>query len=253
MQFENAKFNILILSGGKSSRFGGDKAFAQIDDKSFLQAIVDTASEVGKIIISVNSLEKKRKCMDHLKQIEIEYIIDEHERSGPLPAVINSLRHIKSRYVFICPVDMPFLSKTDFNSLYNEMISTGSQLAIYMHNGWLTSLFLLIDTSELDEILKFLQYSSVGGRVDQLIRLIRYIVVLKSEGDQMKNINSPEEIDSKDFQRRDNYEMIKISTDPLSDFHFNTCEFYDQELIIWKDIPHIIRHIKKDKTRLFCD
>lgn len=253
MQFENVKFSTLILSGGKSSRFGDDKAFAQIENISFLKKIVSTTTEMGELFISVNSLDKKRECIDHLKRSDIKYIIDENEGSGPLPAVINSLQHIKSRFVFVCPVDMPFLSKTDFTSLYSEMIENRSHLATYMYNGWLTSLFLLIDTNELGEILKFLQYSSIGGRVDQLIRLIKDIVVLQSEGDQMKNINSPEEIDSENFHRSDNYELIKISTDPLSDFHFNTCEFYDQELIIWRDIPHILRHIRKDKNRLNCD
>ncbi len=213
---------------------------------------MDISWELGNIFISVNNLEQKRRCEDHLNQPDIEFMIDENEGSGPLPAIINSIRQIKSRYVFVCPVDMPFLSKTDFISLHREMIENRSHIATYMHGGWLTSLFLLIDTSELGEILKFLQKSSAGGRVDQLIRMISDISILNSEGDQMRNINSPEEISSEDFHRKDNYDLIKISTESLSDYHFNTCEFYDQELVIWKDVPHILRHIKKDKNRLTC-
>ena len=82
----------IILAGGRSERFGSQKAFAQINGQPFYQHLVETLTATNmfnQIIISTN-----KDLAPHFDYPHV--VIDEvaHENKGPLAGIYLSLIHI---------------------------------------------------------------------------------------------------------------------------------------------------------------
>lgn len=94
----------LILVGGKSTRMkGNNKAFLTLNDKKFIDIIIDNLKILKKIYISVDNKEK-------YKELDYELIVDEYKEIGPIGGLYSSLKYIKEDYVFVTACDMPKLS-----------------------------------------------------------------------------------------------------------------------------------------------
>ncbi len=93
-----------VLAGGKSSRMGRDKVFLKIGEKTFIEHICEELSCFGELLIS---------CRDPEKFSALGYatVTDERDGFGPLEGIRQLIRHAACDNIFICAVDMPFISK----------------------------------------------------------------------------------------------------------------------------------------------
>ncbi|MBQ4463123.1 MAG: molybdenum cofactor guanylyltransferase [Eubacterium sp.] len=93
-----------VLAGGKSSRMGRDKVFLKIGEKTFIEHICEELSCFGELLIS---------CRDPEKFSALGYatVTDERDGFGPLEGIRQLIRHAACDDIFICAVDMPFISK----------------------------------------------------------------------------------------------------------------------------------------------
>jgi len=95
----------IILAGGKSSRFGRDKAFVKIEGIPIIKRQIKILAMIfKKIIIVTNSPRKYR-----LKGVKI--IQDIIPDKGPLGGLYSGLRASDSIYNFVVACDMPFLNE----------------------------------------------------------------------------------------------------------------------------------------------
>ena len=81
----------MILTGGRSSRFGTDKAQAEINSVSLLDRLLDTLP----VVSSVPS---------------VRVVIGPEIQGGPAAAVDAGIAAISTRWVAVVAVDMPFAS-----------------------------------------------------------------------------------------------------------------------------------------------
>ena len=98
MKFKNSFFDVIILAGGESKRFGSDKCCFEFNGKKFLERV---AENFDNPIIVTN---KKRNI-----KIGIEVI--DYERKGPVNAVKLALPYIKKEKVFITGCDFPYITR----------------------------------------------------------------------------------------------------------------------------------------------
>lgn len=110
------KISCGILIGGKSSRMGCNKAFLNIENKTFLQKIAEELKEYDEILVSVDYIEKYRELPYMLVEDSIKAI-------GPIEGIHQILLQARNEYVFICAVDMPFL-KREMVDYITEFISS---------------------------------------------------------------------------------------------------------------------------------
>lgn len=97
----------IILAGGKSKRFGRDKAFVYINDKPFIEVSVAKLSKVfDEILIVVNNRNKK-----DFEYLGINIVTDIIPEKGPMGGIHTGLINSKSEYNFITACDMPFLNE----------------------------------------------------------------------------------------------------------------------------------------------
>lgn len=98
----------IILTGGRSSRIGTDKAFLEFEGKTLLNRALDFCeSFCNEVIISSN--------YPHHKIANCRYVTDEKEGCGPIAGIYSCLKQSANNWNFVLSVDSPFV-ETDFVS-----------------------------------------------------------------------------------------------------------------------------------------
>ncbi len=94
----------VVLAGGRSSRFGRDKALLEIDGETLLQRTVARLREACGEALIIGPPERGQQAPD------TPVVQDEIPGIGPLGGIATALRARPGRSVLVVAVDMPFLS-----------------------------------------------------------------------------------------------------------------------------------------------
>ena len=114
------KLSTAILSGGKSRRMGCDKAQLLINSTPFIIKLNEVCQPYGEVLISVSTTHY------HLPQTK--EILDDprYPNAGPLGGIYSALMAAKHEYLFVCGVDMPFVT-----TAYIDFLTTYLQAGIH--------------------------------------------------------------------------------------------------------------------------
>ena len=97
-------FSAVVLCGGRSRRFGAEKAFAELNGRTLIArqlAVLDSIS--AEVFISTNQPERF-ECLGR------PMVTDRHTDLGPLGGIEASLRHARHDTLAVVACDMPFTS-----------------------------------------------------------------------------------------------------------------------------------------------
>ncbi len=101
----------VILAGGKSKRFGKNKAFLKIGGKILIDQIVEKTGRLSNEIIIVTNILKKfyylHKKFDYLN---VKLTKDIIESKGSLGGIYTGLYIAKNKSILVVACDMPFLN-----------------------------------------------------------------------------------------------------------------------------------------------
>ena len=107
------KVGAIILSGGKSSRFGSDKGLFKFKNKALIQHSIDICkSFTNDIIIISNKAE--------YKQFGYPIFSDIFPESGPMGGIHSGLNYTKNDINIILSADTPFINIDLIKMLLNE-------------------------------------------------------------------------------------------------------------------------------------
>ncbi len=95
----------VILAGGKSSRFGGNKALADLDGRSLIAHAAGIVQSVFQHCLLVANDPQPYAFLNW------PIIADRLPGKGPLAGIQAALHAIPEDYAFICACDMPFLDQ----------------------------------------------------------------------------------------------------------------------------------------------
>ncbi|MCJ7792227.1 MAG: molybdenum cofactor guanylyltransferase [Dehalococcoidia bacterium] len=115
----------IILAGGKSLRFGQNKALQVIEGKSLIQWVVDRLAILSTEIIIATAHGEAIPCSS---AVRIKTVADIHPGKGPLGGIYSGLTASSSSRAIVVSCDTPFLSV----SLLEYMTQTlgGSDIAL---------------------------------------------------------------------------------------------------------------------------
>lgn len=180
----------VILCGGKSSRFGSDKAFAPYKGQSFFNRIFQVMSSIFRGMVVVTHAPEKYQG---LSAIMLE---DEVPNQGPLGGIITALRFVRNQggdAIFVVACDMPLLSERVIRRLLEA--DDGSALVAYHQETRIESLCALyrpsllpLLESRLSAGIRDLQSLSRSGVT------ARQLLLPKDEKPLLSNINTREEL-----------------------------------------------------------
>lgn len=129
------EYTIGILSGGKSSRMGANKAFLKYsNEESFLQrAILAACKESKDVLVSVDDISKYANLIKGFESKGVKIVEDERKAYGPLEGIYRILKAAKNDYCFIFAVDMPFVDENFLKSFFlysSELKSNADCIAV---------------------------------------------------------------------------------------------------------------------------
>lgn len=111
------QLSIAILAGGEGKRLGGyDKAFLSIGHETFLERLLQQMTDFDDVMLSVR---------DQAPYTDYPYptLMDITPRIGPIGGIYTSLQRCKHEALFVCGVDMPYVTKKLINFM-SAFIST---------------------------------------------------------------------------------------------------------------------------------
>lgn len=116
------KITCIILSGGKSSRMGEDKALLQVGAKTIIEMMIDKLKPFcNEIIISADNVEKYSK-------FGYKVVPDKFKNSGPLAGIYSSLLESNTESNFVISCDLPLVSQ----NVIEKIINTNSDKEIIL-------------------------------------------------------------------------------------------------------------------------
>lgn len=95
----------IILSGGKSSRMGGNKSLLKIGDQTIIERVRDLMKSIFDEVILITNDPADYKFLN------IPIFEDIFKHKGPLAGIHSGLTHSSSENNFIISCDIPFINK----------------------------------------------------------------------------------------------------------------------------------------------
>ena len=149
--------NILgvVLAGGKSKRFGSDKASAKFGDKSLIEHTITKIENNFKEILIVSNNDKsvfKKNNIFFTKDIIDGYL-------GPLVGVLSAMDWIQKnnknyKWIATFPCDTPLFDQSAINKIKSCINQTNKKLCFLKNNNKRHNIFGLWSLELKDTLLK---------------------------------------------------------------------------------------------------
>jgi len=202
IQFPLVHISGCILAGGKSRRFGEDKRFYRLNNRTLIEIAIEKLKKIfDKVYIICDNedfMRKKLKCSGAIYRTQI--IEDIEKYKGPLTGIYSFFKKTGEKSGFFMPCDMPYLS-VGFIKYFVEAISESRYMILISEEKPLPLFINSFFLSELENYLK--NQNSIKG----FINLTKYkypdkiyfipekeLLTFGNPEEYLKNINTKEEL-----------------------------------------------------------
>jgi molybdopterin-guanine dinucleotide biosynthesis protein A len=110
---------IIILAGGRSSRFVQNKALVYLGKKTLIQHIIEKVYNLTHEIIVVIPKDDDLNSYSSILESKITILKDIKGGIGPLEGMLIGLKTLCSEFTLVLPCDSPFLNPEVFRYLQN--------------------------------------------------------------------------------------------------------------------------------------
>lgn len=188
---------LLILAGGRSERFGRNKALYEVNGRPLLSYLVERVSSLSKrLIISVKSDPEIYSRLFPGAEI----ILDEYDVYAPIIGLLSSLAEVKTSYVAVLPCDSPLVNPELIALLLRKARGRGGAVPIW-EDGRVEPLLAVYKTDELRKsVTDCLKRSDLRVRCALESMDIVYVPMheIKEVDPELRsflNINTPKELE----------------------------------------------------------
>jgi len=178
----------IILTGGKSTRMGTDKALLQINGKTLLESAIELCRPVCDdiLISSNNSGHEEFGC---------QIIPDEIKDCGPIGGIYSCLKKSATDWNFVISVDTPFVTSDFIQFLVGQ--TKNCDVVLPVHSGEKEPLIALYNKSCLPEVEKLIELRQF--KMHHLIAKLNANYVVAFEWVEktpllFKNLNNPDDL-----------------------------------------------------------
>lgn len=196
---------VLILAGGGGERFGGEKAFFEIDGRPMIQHVVEEVSKLsGEIVISCRADREKLATMFPGAKV----VSDRWDRKGALTGIVSALPEVTAEYVALVTCDCPKIKAEVLEMLLKS--ARGHDGAIpRWPNGYVEPLQAIYRAEKLREAAQN-AWESGKMKLTDVLKILADVVYVPVEmirdGDptleSFLNVNSPKDIKNLENSRQ---------------------------------------------------
>jgi molybdopterin-guanine dinucleotide biosynthesis protein A len=194
--------SICILCGGKSKRFGGNKIFHKLGDKTILEIVYDKFEDLSDdVFFQVSDNTHNNLKLDKLNA---KIYHDLFENKGPLGGIYSALKHAKYDKVLIIAGDLPFIDRRIVHEL--NRFDSNDLIVPKWNNGHVEPLCALyskmimpiikkkIESEDLKISNLFTLFDTHDGLNIQFLKIDELIELGKVDRDCFKNINTKDDL-----------------------------------------------------------
>ena len=168
---DRSRVSGVVLAGGRSSRFGRDKALLELDGESLLARAVRVLSDVCAEVLVLGPPERAAVVPS------ARVIPDERPGDGPLPALATALREMRGERLVAVATDMPFLNADLLRSLLDR--AENYDVVVPRVGGRTQQLHAVYARSCLPPITSQLDRNDL--KIDRFFAAVRTLVVDEEE------------------------------------------------------------------------
>jgi len=135
----------IILSGGLSNRFGGNKSLAKILGKPMIAHIVDTVKPLVDEVLVITDTEGSKRELSKVLDSQVKFLLDEYELKSPVVGALTGFKHAETKISLLLACDIPLISAEVVSHLLE--LSEGYDAVIpRWPNGYIEPLQATYDT-----------------------------------------------------------------------------------------------------------
>jgi len=120
---------LLILSGGRGARFGGDKGLSLFEGRAMIKRVLDTLRPLADdvvVAVAPGWSPEYRKLIGGSAVI----VEDSEAHRGPLRGLRDALAHVKGDIVILSACDMPFMKIDLYRLLLDRLGSNDAAVPV---------------------------------------------------------------------------------------------------------------------------
>ncbi len=106
----NYSVSAIILAGGLSRRFIGNKSLAMLLGKPMITYVVNAVEPLVDEILVITNSEDNRKEISKILSSSVKLFLDEYNLKSPVVGALTGLKHAKGMISLILACDAPLLS-----------------------------------------------------------------------------------------------------------------------------------------------
>jgi molybdenum cofactor guanylyltransferase len=111
--------SVVILAGGSSKGFSGDKCVLDFAGKPLLRYVVDAVKGLAdEVVVETNSTERA-DLYAKIVPSSVRFAVDSCEPGGPLVGALTGFEAAQGEYSLLLPFDSPFVSREVVSLLFD--------------------------------------------------------------------------------------------------------------------------------------
>ena len=192
----------IILSGGKSSRMGSDKALLKLGDETIIERMTKLMKSIFNEVFIVTNTP------DDYRYLRVSLYEDIHKHKGPLSGIHSGLVHSSTNKNFFISCDFPLVSVElikyiiEFKSdkLINYCFASG-------RHHYLAGIYRKELLSEIERI--FASVTNSSEKKDQHFSIRNLLENIESEAIQIKNLSFYKDELFFNLNTQEDFELLK--------------------------------------------
>ncbi|MEM4287895.1 MAG: molybdenum cofactor guanylyltransferase [Candidatus Caldarchaeum sp.] len=191
----------LLLAGGVSKRFGGDKALAVVDGMPMVKHAAKSLYQAfGQVYLSVNTVERGESLSKAASPYVSGFVVDAFD-AGPLSGLLTAAYKLDADVFVTAPTDVPYLKSSSLDCLFRHHVASDVDVAsVVWGNGAVETLIQSVKrTCLLNYAEKFLNVRKNLLRPSDILRsagklLLVHASRLTENPVEFTNINTVEDL-----------------------------------------------------------
>ncbi|MDW8359649.1 MAG: molybdenum cofactor guanylyltransferase [Candidatus Caldarchaeum sp.] len=191
----------VLLAGGVSKRFGGDKGLALVEGEPMVRRIAKTLYEAaGQVYLSVKTAERGVKLSEAANPYVSGFLVDEFQQ-GPLSGILTAARRLDADVLLTASLDVPMLKPETLKNLLNLHASSGADASsVVWDDGNVETLIQAISRETVVSYVEnILNNRQALTRPSDTLRsanrlLLAHASKLTNNPSEFININTPEDL-----------------------------------------------------------
>jgi molybdopterin-guanine dinucleotide biosynthesis protein A len=118
----------LVLAGGKSTRFGSNKALVKLEGKPLIAHVVDLALHVADEVVVAIGRESSAVVYRKLLPKSVTVVKDRLRAKSPLVGILTGLQVMKSGYSMVLSCDTPFVKDDVLKLLFKRAVHSDAAI-----------------------------------------------------------------------------------------------------------------------------